>query len=107
MATKYYNKLVRDRIPDIISQNGAHLVDCSYLLDDEGYMEELENKLDEEITEFHDSKEVEELVDIMEVVYAIAELKGVTRFQLDLIRHKKASEKGGFKDRIFLNYVSE
>ena len=59
---KVYNKLVRDRIPDIMAQNGerAHFS----VLNDEGYLRELDRNLTEEMAEYQESKELEELADI-------------------------------------------
>jgi predicted house-cleaning noncanonical NTP pyrophosphatase (MazG superfamily) len=58
--------------------------------------------LEEEVAEYLESTESEELADILEVVYALAKLSGITKTQLERLRLKKLAEKGGFKDKIFL-----
>ena len=67
---KTYNKLVRDRIPEIIEANG-HKCETRVLNDDE-YLLELKNKLQEEVNEFLESGSVEELADILEVVHSLS-----------------------------------
>ncbi|WP_292378015.1 hypothetical protein [Methanosarcina sp. UBA289] len=68
------------------------------------FLPELENKLEEELKEYLESKELEELVDLLEVIYRIAELRGSSKAELEAIRQRKKQEKGGFeKNLIFLN----
>lgn len=95
-----YHKLVRDKIPAIIEQNGQ--VPVVRILGDAEYAYYLEQKLDEEVSEFHKDKNVEELADILEVVYALAENMGHTKEELLEACQKKHDERGGFRDRIFL-----
>lgn len=71
-----YNKLVRDRIPEIIEARGKK--PNVRILEQEEYLHHLEAKLDEEVAEYHRDKNAEELADILEVVYALAEANGVT-----------------------------
>ena len=59
-------------------------------------------KLDEEVREFHSDKNLEELADILEVVYALTEDIGATKEQLLEAYEKKHAERGGFRERIFL-----
>lgn len=95
---KIYNKLVRDRIPDIIAAQGKS---CDFrMLTDAEYLEALDKKLDEELAEYHESGNIEELADLMEVIYAIARAKGHPL--LDEIRRKKNIERGGFTKKIML-----
>ncbi len=105
----YYNKLVRDRIPDIIEASGKKCTTA--VLGDAEYLKQLEKKLSEEWNEYLTSKDVcaqvEELADILEVIYAIAEAKGVTIEELEAIRAKKAEERGAFKERILLEWVED
>ena len=95
-----YHKLVRDRIPAIKERNGQ--VPVVRILGDAEYAYYLEQKLDEEVSEFHKDKNVEELADILEVVYALAENMGHTKEELLEACQKKHDERGGFRDRIFL-----
>ena len=95
-----YNKLVRDKIPAIIEALGKIARTC--ILSKEAYTCALEAKLDEEVTEFHKDKNLEELADILEVVYALAENLGHSKAELLEVYEKKHQERGGFRDRIFL-----
>lgn len=95
-----YNKLVRDKIPQIIERQGKTA--NTRILSDEEYTRALEQKLDEEAGEFHKGKNLEELADILEVVYALAESIGCTKEELMEIYQKKHEERGGFADRILL-----
>jgi len=95
-----YNKLVRDKIPDLIVGRGGKPV--TRILDADAYRWELRRKLQEEVAEFGASGEVEELADVLEVVYALAAAEGVSQFQLEEKRKRKRGERGGFDRRILL-----
>lgn len=101
---KEYNKLVRDKIPEIIEKSGKKAI--TRTLTDEEFKEYLEKKLDEEVAEFHESKSMEELCDILEVVYALSSAHGVL-FDVILGRAKKEQERGGFTQKILLIGVEE
>ena len=102
---KIYNKLVRDKIPEIIEKNGDKCV--TEILDNDKYEECLIQKLDEELKEFKESKEPEELADLLEVVYALAELHGASEKKLNSIRTKKKRQRGGFAKKILLVEAGE
>ena len=93
-------KLVRDKIPALIERNGE--IPKIRILDEEEYRRCLEAKLDEEVAEFHADRNAEELADILEVVYALAETIGCTREELLACYEKKHAERGGFRKRVFL-----
>ena len=95
-----YNKLVRDKIPQIIEGKGGKA--CTRILAEDEYRTFLEAKLDEEVGEYHRDKTPEELADILEVVYALAATIGCSREQLMEIYQKKHDARGGFEKRIFL-----
>ena len=95
-----YQKLVRDKIPQIIREGGE--VPNVRILADSEYRICLEKKLDEEVSEFHRDQNVEELADILEVVYALAECVGSTKEELLRVYAQKHEKRGGFQDRIFL-----
>lgn len=100
-----YNKLVRDKIPDIILETGAK---CAYRkLSDEEFLEALNAKLNEEVAEYQESGSVEELADILEVVYTLAYLKGYNFPAMDDLKKRKAEERGGFHKKIMLCFVEE
>jgi predicted house-cleaning noncanonical NTP pyrophosphatase (MazG superfamily) len=94
-----YNKLVRHSIPDLIISQGEK--PNIRILDDVEYRDCLSRKLDEEVQEFHKENNLEELADILEVVYALAEING-GREELERIYAKKHEARGGFSKRIFL-----
>ena len=98
----FYCKLVRDKIPEIIGERA--LVD---VLTDEEFDIFLERKLDEEVLEYHRSRDAEELADILEVIVALAETKGLSFEDLMALRNKKAEEKGAFLQKMFLIAVRE
>lgn len=100
-----YNKLVRDKIPEIIADSGKKAT-FRVLMQSE-YMEYLEKKLDEEVAEFHESKDIEELADIMEVLIAIMIAKGSSADRLIGERLKKMTSHGGFHKRILLLDIEE
>lgn len=102
---KIYNKLVRDKIPDIILKD--HCLPTTRVLDDEEYIKELNKKLMEEVNEYLEEENIEEMVDILEVIRAILEAKGVTYEEIEDKRIKKAKKRGGFKDKVFLEKVME
>lgn len=95
-----YHKLVRDKIPEIISKNGERA--DFRTLDKDEYIKALELKLDAEVGEFHESRDMEELADILEVVYALAEVHGCSKAELMSIYETKNEKRGGFQNRIFL-----
>lgn len=100
---KTYNKLVRDKIPEIIAGNNQT---CKIeILSRENYIKLLDEKLNEECAEYQIDKSIEELADILEVVYAIASAKGISKEELEGVRQEKAEKRGGFTKRIFLNEV--
>ena len=95
-----YNKAIRDKIPEIIAESGKK---CNTKqLDDESFLAELEKKLIEEVNEYTESKDVEELADLLEVIYRISELRGVSSDELDKIRKDKAEKRGKFDSNLFL-----
>ena len=97
---KLYHKLIRDNIPAIIESKGGKAE--IRILSDEEYPIYLEAKLDEEVGEYHRDKNVEELADILEVVYALAESIGCSREELLETYEKKHAARGGFEKKLFL-----
>lgn len=97
---KIYNKLVRDRIPEIIESSGAKCT--TEILSDKKYLEMLDMKLDEELAEYRKDQTIEELADLLEIIYAVVIARGYTLDELEAIRLAKASERGGFDKKILL-----
>lgn len=105
MATKIYNKLVRDLIPDIIEESGN---ECrTRILSDDEYLKMLDAKLDEELLEYHQDQSIEELADLLELIQAAAIARGFTLEELESVRAEKAKKRGGFDKKIFLIDVNE
>jgi len=102
---KHFNKLVRDKIINIIEEN-ENIANYE-ILSEQKYTEELNKKLIEETNEYILENSNEELVDILEVLYAIIENKKIGIEKIEEIRKKKKLERGAFENKIFLKYVME
>jgi len=97
---KKHNKAIRDKIPEIIEESGKKY--NLKQLDDTSFLAELEKKLIEEVNEYSESKDVEELADLLEVIYRISDLRGVNSDELEKIRRDKAEKRGKFASNLFL-----
>lgn len=95
-----YNKLVTDKIPKIIEQDGKKAKVT--VLDDIEYHKCLINKLHEEVQEFIESDDVEEIADIIEVIDSILKVKGITWSHIRDIQDNKRKKNGGFNKKYFL-----
>ena len=104
MSTIRHGKLVRDRIPEIISADGKTCV--TRTLTDAEYIAALDAKLTEELTEYHADGSMEELADLLEVMMAVAAARGHDFGEVEAIRQRKAAQRGGFTQRIWLESVS-
>lgn len=101
MTVKTYNKLVRD----LIAASGNK---CRTLvLSDEEYLEMLDAKLDEELCEYHEDQNLDELADLLELIRAAAVARGYTLDELEAARAEKAKARGGFEKKILLIDVAE
>ena len=100
-----YSKLVRDRVPEIIEASGKTCK--TEILNDADYLQMIDAKLDEELAEYHKDQNVEELADLMEVIYAAAVARGYSIEQLEQVRAEKAAKRGGFQKKILLIEVVE
>ncbi len=105
MTRTKYNKLIRDRIPEIIEASGKTCT--TEILSDEVYLEMLDKKLDEELAEYHKDQTVEELADLLEVVRACAVARGYSVEELEQVRADKAAKRGRFEKKILLKEVTE
>ncbi|WP_408010530.1 nucleoside triphosphate pyrophosphohydrolase [Pseudalkalibacillus sp. A8] len=98
-----YSKLVRVRIPEIIDAGGDDYE--TRILDEKEYLKALEEKAGEELKEYQDAEDsdsvLEELADLMEVVYALAKARGFTIEELESIRNRKADVRGGVQSGSF------
>jgi len=98
-----YNKLVRDNIPEIIKEKGENPL--SHIAEEKEYWQKLREKLQEEVNEFLEEESEEEFADILEVIYAICEVKGISKEKVEALREKKAEERGSFKKKVILDSV--
>ena len=100
---KEYHKLVRDEIPRIIEESGKR---CEVtVLTEEEYLRMADRKLKEELDEYLESGDIEELADLLEVLRAAAKARGSSIEQVEEIRVRKARERGGFEKRLCLEKV--
>ena len=100
-----HNKLVRDRIPEIIEASGKT---CTVeVLPNDAYIQALDAKLSEELAEYQQSKSLEELADLLEVMGAVVKASGYTWDDLTRVRKEKRAQRGAFDQRIFLKEVIE
>ena len=100
MAVKKYDKLIRDKIPQIIQSSGATCT--TYVAGDEEYKQRLSDKLLEEAKEFFEDPCAEELADVYEVILALAE---ANRWDIERERIAKRLERGAFSQRYILQEV--
>ncbi len=102
---KEYNKLVRDKIPEIIQADNKT---CTFrVMDEKEYMDSLKAKLKEEVNEYIESSDVSELADLEEVIRALLNLQGMNYDDFEKIRISKADKRGGFEKRILLETVDD
>ena len=95
-----FNKLVRDKTPELIEAEG--FVPNTRILAESEFLDALDAKLAEEVKEYSESKSLEEMADILEVLFAICEARGYSADLLFKTRAEKAEQRGGFSKRIFL-----
>ena len=101
---KVYNKLVRDKIPEIINADGKQ---CEIeIVSGKEKQELLEKKLLEEVNEYLEDKNLEELADVMEVLFGLANELGYSEEDLNKKREEKLKARGGFKEGIVLRNVN-
>jgi len=100
-----YNKLIRDKIPEIVEDSGKKPM--IHILDKDTYYKELVKKLLEETNEFIESDNPEEIADILEVIDALIKARGISKQEIIKIQQTKRSKRGGFDKRIFLEEVIE
>ncbi|CAM4067109.1 phosphoribosyl-ATP pyrophosphohydrolase [Mesobacillus thioparans] len=106
MEKKEYNKLVRDLFPELMKNKGKKI---EYeILQGSDYSEKLMEKFNEEVEKFRNAgtdRLLSEIVDLLEVVYAIAEHRGITESEVEFMRQLKKTRSGGFRKKILLKSV--
>ena len=105
---KEYNKLVRDRVPDLLRKKGIKYETCT--LSTEGYRQALRQKLMEEAKEVAEASEVnlaEEIGDLLEVIDALMEVYGIQHEEVALAQDEKRAEKGNFEEQVQLVWIED
>ncbi|MGD7054230.1 nucleoside triphosphate pyrophosphohydrolase [Sutcliffiella horikoshii] len=104
-----YNKLVRDKIPQVIEATGKKYK--SEILNDQDYIKYLKEKSYEELDEYcaaqSNENAVEELADLLEIIHALAIYHGSSIEEVEKVREEKAEKRGGFLEKIFLVEVED
>jgi len=95
-----YNKLVRDKIPEIITQKGGTPI--THIATEDEYWQKLKEKLIEEAEEFDKDETITELADILEIIDAILEYKKFDKNEIKKTKIERAEERGIFIKRIIL-----
>ena len=103
MTKEIYNKLVRDKIPEMIKADGG--VPVTRVLNNDDYLKKLISKLQFECDKLENGGDVGDLADIQEIVMAISERMDIAPGKLAEVMAKKAVERGAFKKRIYLESV--
>jgi predicted house-cleaning noncanonical NTP pyrophosphatase (MazG superfamily) len=96
-----YDKLIRDRIPEIIEAKGEACV--YHVASDDEYRRKLYEKLGEETSELATARDANEIADVLEVVDAIVELEGFSRDEVERVKREKFEKRGGFSRRFILD----
>lgn len=104
-----YNKLVRDKIPQIIENTGKKF--STLILHNRDYIKYLKEKSYEELDEYcaaeSNGEAVEELADLLEIIHALAKHHGSSLEEVEAVRKEKAEKRGGFEEKIFLIEVED
>lgn len=100
-----YNKAIRDNVPEIIRSSGSKALITN--MEDIEYLSVLESKLLEEYNEYLEEHNIDELVDMLEIIYRIAELKGCSKTKLEKMRLEKRTEIGGFESNLYLKSIMD
>ena len=98
-----YDKLIRDKIPELIEASGKRCI--TEEMDTDTYIQYLDKKLNEELAEYQADKSLEELADLLEVMYAVIIARGYSVEELERVRKEKAEKRGGFEKRLRLKGV--
>jgi predicted house-cleaning noncanonical NTP pyrophosphatase (MazG superfamily) len=108
MEKKEYNTLVRDYFPELMKEKGKNVE--FEVLDNSQYSEKLMEKFNEEVDKFRNAgtdRLLSESVDLLEIIYAIADHRGITESELEFMRQLKKTRSGGFRKRVMLKTITE
>ena len=105
MSTIKFDKLIRDRIPEII--RNANKTAVTEAIPPTEMLDALDHKLQEEVSEYLESRAVEELADVLEVLHGIAYHTGISWNEIEAVRLQKKAERGGFEQGLRLLEVRD
>lgn len=105
MKSTEYNKLIRDRIPEIIEKSWKEPI--YRIAEGDEFLYLLNAKLYEQLNEYSESGDIEELADLYEVVLSILEFKGVSFDEFEIIRINKREKRGSFSKGYVLEEVRD
>ncbi|MEH7442052.1 nucleoside triphosphate pyrophosphohydrolase [Bacillus sp. JJ1122] len=108
MEKKVHNKLVRDYFPELMKEKGREIE--FDILDSKQFSEKLMEKFNEEVEKFRHAgtdRLLSEIVDLLEVIYAIADHRGITESEVEFMRQLKKNRSGGFRKKIMLKTLSD
>jgi len=100
---KQYNKLIRDKIPEIIESKDEKFE--THIANDSEYWLKLIEKLKEETSEFEENPSIDELSDILEVIDAISDFKNFDANEVQKTKSEKLEKRGGFEKRLILDWT--
>lgn len=104
-----YNKLVRNEIPAIIEADNKKYT--MNILEPARHEEEIKRKLVEELKEYQQAstneEAIEELADLLELIYAVLPLHGSSMEELEKVRVAKREKRGGFDKGYYLIEVED
>ena len=107
---KIHNKLVRDKIPEIIEKTSKKYKVRT--LDNEEYKKELLKKIAEEAKEVLDTegdkKEItKELGDVLEVIDHLVDAFDLNKKEIEKVKEERKESRGGFDKKLFLEYTEQ
>lgn len=105
MKKKVYNKLIRDKIPEICETKGIKT--NTRKLNSEEYLKALLNKLVEEAKETKEDPSPEEMAGVLEVLISISQELEIPMEEIEKVRRQKLKKRGGFDKKIFLISTEE
>ena len=100
-----YNKLIRDKIPEIIiSKNKKPKI---HIESGTSLKNRLFEKLIEELDEFKENPCNEEMADMLEVIHSLCDIYGFNKDEVEKIRIEKKCSRGGFENGVILDFVED
>jgi predicted house-cleaning noncanonical NTP pyrophosphatase (MazG superfamily) len=108
MSRIVYNKLIRDRIPEIIERDNRKY--AVVIIPPAEFDMALREKLVEEAQEAikaDDANLITELADIQEIILALMKLHRIDAVELETVRVHRLQKRGGFENRLKLLWTEQ